>query len=286
MNESDIINEQLRLFEQFLMKENRSVNTASSYMFAVRLYYRWYPEITLENLQEFKRCLLRKYSPNTVNSRICAMNHYIRFLEHCTAELADQELAGYQLPHVKIQKQPFVDNIISQEDYEFFKDCLKRDGNYFWYFVIRFITATGARVSELVQIKAEHLQLGYMDLYSKGGKLRRIYFPDTLIDEAMVWLTRRGIRSGFLFLNHHGRQITPRGINFQLKKLAGSYGLDTMVIYAHSFRHRFAKNFLSKFNDISLLADLMGHENIETTRIYLKKTSGEQRHLIDEIVIW
>lgn len=286
MNESDIINEQLRLFEQFLIKENRSVNTASSYISAVRLYYRWYPEITLENLQEFKRCLLRKYSPNTVNSRICAMNHYIRFLEHCAGELAEQELAGYQLPHVKIQKQPFVDNIISQEDYEFFKDCLKRDENYFWYFVIRFITATGARVSELVQIKAEHLQLGYMDLYSKGGKLRRIYFPDTLIEEAMVWLKKRGIRSGFLFLNHHGRQITPRGINFQLKKLAGSYGLDTTVIYAHSFRHRFAKNFLSKFNDISLLADLMGHENIETTRIYLKKTSGEQRHLIDKIVIW
>ena len=39
-----------------------------------------------------------------------------------------------------------------------------------WYFVVRFLACTGARVSELIQIKAEHLHLGYIDLYTKGGK--------------------------------------------------------------------------------------------------------------------
>lgn len=56
--------------------------------------------------------------------------------------------------------------------------------------------------------------------------------------------------------------------------------------YPHSFRHRFAKNFLSKFNDISLLADLMGHESIETTRIYLRRTSTEQQKIVNEIIDW
>ena len=56
--------------------------------------------------------------------------------------------------------------------------------------------------------------------------------------------------------------------------------------YTHSFRHRFAKNFLEKFNDISLLADLMGHESIETTRIYLTRSSEEQQKLIDRVVKW
>ena len=46
----------------------------------------------------------------------------------------------------------------------------------FWYFVIRFLAATGARVSELIQIRAEHVKLGHLDLYSKGGKLR-VYIP-------------------------------------------------------------------------------------------------------------
>jgi site-specific recombinase XerD len=57
-------------------------------------------------------------------------------------------------------------------------------------------------------------------------------------------------------------------------------------VYPHSFRHRFAKNFLLRFNDISLLADLMGHESIETTRIYLTRSSKEQQKLLDEIITW
>lgn len=46
------------------------------------------------------------------------------------------------------------------------------------------------------------------------------------------------------------------------------------------------KNFLEKFNDISLLADLMGHESIETTRIYLRRTASEQQEIVDEVVTW
>jgi DNA polymerase-3 subunit alpha (Gram-positive type) len=64
------------------------------------------------------------------------------------------------------------------------------------------------------------------------------------------------------------------------------YGLDKKVVYPHSFRHRYAKNFLEKYNDIALLADLMGHESIETTRIYLRKTASEQQEIVDKIVTW
>ena len=64
------------------------------------------------------------------------------------------------------------------------------------------------------------------------------------------------------------------------------YGIDKKVVYPHSFRHRFAKNFLSRFNDISLLADLMGHESIETTRIYLRRTSTEQQKIVNDIIDW
>ena len=46
------------------------------------------------------------------------------------------------------------------------------------------------------------------------------------------------------------------------------------------------KRFLEKNQDIALLADLMGHESIETTRIYLRRTSEEQQKIVDEIVNW
>ena len=63
-------------------------------------------------------------------------------------------------------------------------------------------------------------------------------------------------------------------------------GLNTKCgVTPHSFRHRYAKNFLEAFNDIALLADLMGHESIETTRIYLRRTASEQQAIVDKVII-
>ena len=142
------------------------------------------------------------------------------------------------------------------------------------------------RVSELIRIKIEHVQLGYFDLYSKGGKLRRLFIPKILREETLKWLGETQRTSGYLFLNRYGNRITTRGISQQLKNYADKYGLDSKVVYPHSFRHRYAKNFLEKYNDIALLADLMGHESIETTRIYLRRTASEQQALVDKIVTW
>ena len=68
--------------------------------------------------------------------------------------------------------------------------------------------------------------------------------------------------------------------------IAEKYGMNKEVVYPHSFRHRFAKNFLDRFNDLALLADLMGHESIETTRIYLRRTASEQQKIVDKVVNW
>ena len=263
-------------FERHLRGTNLSENTISSYLFAIKQYSEQYGEITQKNLKSYKFCLIESYKPKTVNLRLRAINCYL--------ESIGKE--KWKLPFVKVQQKSFLENVISEADYEYFKSCLKKDDEMFWYFVIRFLAATGARVSELIQIKVEHIKLGYLDLYSKGGKLRRIYIPKALQEEALAWLESKNQASGFIFLNKYGDRITTRGISGQLKKLAVRYNINPAVVYPHSFRHRFAKSFLERCNDISFLADLMGHESIETTRIYLRKTATEQREIVDTIVDW
>ena len=263
-------------FEQYLRGTNLSENTIASYSFAVKQYYHQYDTVTKRKLREYKVWLIENYKPKTVNLRLRALNCYLESIGR------DE----WKMQFVKVQQKAFLENVISEADYEYFKTCLWQDGEQFWYFVVRFMAATGVRVSELIQIKAEHVNTGYVDLYSKGGKLRRIYIPQALREEALAWLEKKGQTSGFLFLNKQGKRITTRGIAGQLKVLAQRYGLDTAVIYPHSFRHRFAKSFLERFNDIALLADLMGHESIETTRIYLRRTSTEQQAIVDHVVSW
>ena len=279
-------NDRIAEFKLYLKKMGFSENTARVYSAAVRQYFSMYEELSVPNLKDYRQFLISSYSPNTVNARILGINSYIKSLPAPTPGLSTEILENCRLPAIREQQRSFLDNTISNRDYKRFKNALKKNDEMFWYFVVRFLAATGARVSELTQIKAEHLDLGYMDLYSKGGKIRRIYFPDALRNEASSWFHSKGVDAGFLFTNRRGVPMTSRGISGQLKKLAIRYHIPPETVYPHSFRHRFAKNFLERFNDISLLADLMGHESIETTRIYLTRSTKEQKELIDRLVTW
>lgn len=263
-------------FEMFLRQGNMAENTIAAYLYAVKEYYSRHKELNKRNLLVYKTYLIEKFKPKTVNLRIQAMNKYL----DCMGK------SRLRLKSVKVQQRSYLENVISNADYVFLKNKLKKEENQEWYFVVRFLAATGARVSELTQLKVEHVQIGYFDIYTKGGKIRRIYIPKTLRKEATEWFGKTKRTSGYLFLNRFGERITTRGIAQQLKNYAIKYRLNEKVVYPHSFRHRFAKNFLEKFNDISLLADLMGHESIETTRIYLRRSSAEQQEIVDKVITW
>lgn len=263
-------------YETFLRRLDLAKNTVSSYVWTVNYFERTYKEFNKKNLLAYKGYLVENFKPQTVNLRLQAINKYLEFIK--------QE--KLKLRFIKVQQKNFLENVISNADYKFLKSSLLNDGYKDWYFIVWFMTATGSRVSELLQIKAEHVQIGHLDLYTKGGKMRRIYIPKTLQKEALQWLQERQISTGYIFLNRFGERITTRGIAMQLKHFADKYGLKREVVYPHSFRHRYAKNFLDRFNDIALLADLMGHESIETTRIYLRRTASEQRQIVDKIVNW
>jgi site-specific recombinase XerD len=263
-------------FETFLRQADMAKNTIAAYLYAVKEYHSMFKTISKKNLLVYKTYMIETYKPKTVNLRIQGINKYLDMMGK----------TRMRLKSVKIQQRPYLENVISNADYFFLKNNLKQEENQSWYYVVWFLAATGARVSELVQIKVEHVQAGFYDIYTKGGKVRRIYIPKMLKQEALAWLSEIGRQSGYLFLNRFGERITTRGISQQLKNYALKYGLNEKVVYPHSFRHRYAKNFLEKFNDIALLADLMGHESIETTRIYLRRSSSEQQEIVDEVITW
>lgn len=262
-------------FEQNLLENGLSKNTINAYLYTLR-YFNANFELNVEGLLEYKGFLLEKFKPKTVNLRIQALNSYLKFI-------GQEQLC---LKALKIQQKTYLEDVISYPDYIFLKRKLKSESNQKWYFVVWFLGATGARVSELVKLKVEHVHTGYYDVYSKGGKIRRLYIPKRLKKATIDWLNNENRDSGYLFLNRYDKQITPRGIAQQLKFYGRKYGLDLKVIYPHSFRHMYAKKFLEKYNDISLLADLLGHESIETTRIYLRKTASEQKMIVDRTVTW
>lgn len=275
-SQMNAVNLQISEFRQYLISKDMAANTVQVYSYALRQFLCRYHQADFSSLHLYKVFLLEHYKPQTVNLRLRALNAYLEFTREKSKKLS----------LVRIQQKNYLENVISEADYEYLKSCLLRDKRYLYYFLIRFMAATGARVSEVVQFQAEDVQKGFKEICSKGNKARRIYIPKALRTDALLWLQAAGIRKGDIFLNRFGRRITPAGIRGQLKTLAVLYGINPDVVHPHSFRHRFAKSFIEKCGDIALLSDLLGHKTIETTRIYLRRSSNEQYEIVNKVVDW
>lgn len=263
-------------FAHHLASLNLAPSTIHIYSDTVNRFYCLYSRMNPVNLQLYKTYLIEHYKPQTVNLRIRAINSYL-------------EYRGLDMPPltmVKVQYKTYLDKIISAADYEYLKCRLWEDEAYSYYYLVRLTAATGVRVSELITFQIEDIHQGFKDIYSKGNKMRRVYVPGCLKVSILEWTGHEHRYRGALFLNRYGAPLAATGIRSQLKTFAARYNLDPEVMYPHSFRHRFAKNFIEKCGDIALLSDLLGHESIETTRIYLRRSSAEQYQIINEVVNW
>lgn len=88
-----------------------------------------------------------------------------------------------------------------------------------WYFVVWYLAATGARVSELIQIKIEHIEIGYFDLYTKGGKLRRLYIPQKLKKKLLNGWRNRTVPLAICFLTDMEKELPQEEFLSNLKTM-------------------------------------------------------------------
>lgn len=271
MMSSILENYRLRLY-----KEHLSPNTIKAYYFSAYTFLNIYKRITAKNVMAFEHYIEGKYSPKGANLRIIAFNRFLNFVGK----------PEYRLKVIKCRQANYLDNILSYEEYLSLKNYLSLEDNKKWYFIVWVLAATGVRISELIQFKVEDIQRGYIDVHAKGNKFRRIFVPNTIQNDLLLWLREEHIVSGSIFLNYRGFPISVRGISKGLEREAKKVGIDPKLVHPHAFRHLFAKKFLEKNGDIAMLADLLGHESLDTTKIYLRKTSQEQRQIINKIVEW
>ena len=153
-----------------------------------------------------------------------------------------------------------------------------------YYFFIKVLGTTGARLSEFQQFTWEDIISGEVTLRGKGNKYRRFFFQKQLQQEAKAYAKEHG-KTGIFAVGRFG-PITQRGFSQHLKAWGKHCGIDSRKMHAHAFRHFFAKMFLKKNKDVIQLADLLGHGSVDTTRIYLQKSYDEQKRDFNRNVTW
>lgn len=260
-------------FKEYLTNIERAQNTIDSYARSVELYFRRFNELSKQNMILYKEYLLSNYKPKTVALRLVSMNVYCDFVERPDCKVKS----------IKICNNATLENVISTQEYNAFLNGLSKDGNTKMYFMVKFLALTGVRASELVNLKKDCLKKGECYLLTKG-KVRRILIPRTLIKESRYYFDT--VDSEYLFPNKYGEKLSTRGVTTQIHRWGKKYGIRKEVLHPHSFRHFFAINFLKKSKNIALLSDILGHESIGTTAIYLKLSASEQKKVFNRVVNW
>ena len=248
---------ELTEFERHLQKDELSANSIENYLRSVEMFFEFADKLTTANVIEWKASLAKSFKPRTVNLRLNGIRRYIEWKE-----------LPIKIKSIKEQKVTSIENVISVDQFNQFVQALRDDGKEKYAIFLLILGKTGARISEFLAMKKSDLDRGYAEMHTKG-KIRRIYFPEKLIVEIKDFYADYSPDDP-LAVNRYGKIMTSRGVAELLKHYGERYGLPKEILHPHSFRHMFAIEFLKRNNNISLLADLMGHSNIGTTMIYLR----------------
>lgn len=280
----EILKEQLDEFmnEQYL--NEISINSQKAYRNSINKFIDFLENKKISLVNKNIMIDYRKYldtiseSVNSKNLWIISLNKYLKWL-------GESDLCLHQ---IRSQKKFYADYNLSLSDYKRLLRTSKREEREQDYYIIKTLGMTGIRISELKFFTVENLKRqndNVLHIYNKK-KQRDILLIDSLARELRKYCRRNKIETGYIFQSPkiEGSMISTSCIWKRLKKIAGIARVNKKSVHAHSFRHLFSDVFLNTYPDhVLALAAYLGHNSLETTRIYAKKTLKQQKEMLSKL---
>lgn len=141
--------------------------------------------------------------------------------------------------------------------------------------ILELLYSSGLRISELVSLKLENINLNdaLIKVMGKGSKERIVPIDDYALDYLNTYIKEvrpkmlKGKDTSYVFLNNHGKVLSRQSVFLMVKKRAGEIGLKKNIS-PHTLRHTFATHMLKNGADIRFIQELLGHSDVATTEIY------------------
>lgn len=261
---------------QFLKIQEKSKGTLEKYQRELLDLAKYLAgkKVTREDLVVWKEELEKRYSPAGVNGRLVAANGFFSFYGRY----------DLRLKLLKIQKEIFMkeEKELTRAEYGRLVRTAERKGKERLSLLIQTICATGIRVSELEFITVEAVKRGRAEVNCKG-KRRVIFLPARLQKKLKAYAAKKGISEGVIFAAKSGRPLHRGNIWAEMKKLCKDAEVSPEKVFPHNLRHLFARIFYSLNKDIAKLADMLGHSNIETTRIHIMESGRIHRQKLERM---
>ena len=276
MKKRTITNQIINSFEKHLLENEKAGATIQKYMRDIRCFMDYAKEQSLDKtlLLNYKAMLEQNYAVRSANSMLAALNAFFRF----------QGWHDLCVKQFKVQKEAYCseERELTKAEYTALVRTAELKKNERLSLVVQTICGTGIRVSELQCITVEAVRRGEA-IVSCKGKTRKIFIVKALQKKLLRYAIEQGMTTGTLFVTKSGKPLDRSNIWRQMKDLCEQAGVSPQKVFPHNLRHLFARTFYGIEKDIAKLADILGHSNINTTRIYIITTGAEHQRRMENM---
>lgn len=264
----------LEAFRDYLKEEEKSRATVEKYVRDAGRFLDYAGEGSVpvkDQVLAYKQHLLKNYAVTSANSMLAAVNSFLRFLHcpDCTVKAFRMQRRAYRGEGRELTKEEYIRLV----------ETARRKGRKRLELIMQTLCSTGMRVSELPFVTVESLHTRRASVCLKG-KTRIVVLPRELCLELKQYIRGTGVRQGSVFVTKSGKPVDRNNVLHAMKSLCGEAGVDSKKVFPHNLRHLFAVTFYGERKDLSHLADLLGHANVNTTRIYTLVSLEEQERQV------
>lgn len=268
---------EIQLFCKWLQSEEKSKNTIEKYCrdAAAFVSYLGGSVVTKEKVVGYKTRLIEEnYAVRSVNSMLASLNSLFSFLNWTDLKVRS----------IRIQHQIYCpeEKELTKAEYIRLLNAAKQNKNQRLNLLIQTICSTGIRVGELQFITVEAVKCGEATVSLKG-KTRKVFLVKELKRKLLRYAAEQKILSGPVFITRNGIPMNRTNIWREMKSLCAQAEVNPSKVFPHNLRHLFARTFYRMEKDIAVLADILGHSSINTTRIYIITTGDEHRRRLENM---
>ena len=283
---------------EFYLREQRDISpvTVRNYLSDLRSFIAWYEtksinsttamvefdlaKITTPTLTRYRSYLQSqlKLAPASINRYLVTLKSYFALAVEGQKITTNPAKVVKLIPLIKSPPRQ-----ISNAEESAIVSAVTNYGSVRDRTIIILMFHTGLRAAEVCQLKSEHIHLrkrsGYLEVYGKRNKYREVPLNATVRKVLLEYIPV--IESGWLFISRKTKSaITTRALGYLISKYALIAGVED--VSPHDLRHRFGYR-MAETVPLHRLAQIMGHDSLNTTMIYVRGTSEDLQRDVEQI---
>jgi len=259
------------------VEKNRSAKTIENYAHYLQRFIKFSKirtpkQITADIVKSYRVWLNRQdLTKATQNYHIIALRGFLHYL-------SKRDIKSLAVEKIELAKQH--EREVTFLEPEELSRLLQAPNNLRDKAILEVLFSTGLRVSELVSLNRDSINLDRREFYvrGKGSKIRPVFLSETAEKALRYYFEQRKDIESALFVNKDNKRLTARSVQRIVRRLAIKAGI-TKKVTPHTLRHSFGTDLLRSGADLRSIQQLLGHSSITTTQIYTHVTSQRLREV-------